>query len=455
METTQRPEIPVHKIVRDLVETNKLDLLPKLLADLHPADISEAISRLDLDQQPDVFLQLSIQSAPAVLAELDDSHRENLLNNLSDMHIIKLLSGLDSDDAADVIADLDEDRIPHILEALPAKDNLELKTLLLYDEETAGGIMGLEIVAVNQHCTAKEALRILRSKSHEVDDVYNIYAIDRRGVLRGFASLKDVVLAEPSTKISAIMDPELVKIYPDMDQEEVAHLFQKYDLVAAPVVDEANRLVGRITVDDIMDVVEDEASQDITMMAGITDEDISERSILKLSWVRLPWLLVAFAGELISAKIMESHLGAGIAITKIVRAAAFIPLIMAMGGNTGIQSATVVIRGLATGEFNLRDTGQRLLKEISVTLVNSLVISLTLFSFIFFVHHQLEFGIQLAIAMTCVLLIASFMGTMVPFLLKRIGIDPAVATGPFITTSNDVLGLLVYFNIIILFEKWF
>lgn len=425
--------------------------LPALLTDMHPADIAEALRRLDDEHQPVIILQLPAEQASDVIRELDDSTLERLLNNLSDHSIIKLLQELDSDDAADVVAIIDKERIPNILQALPEKDTIDLRTLLLHDEETAGGIMALEIVAVNQDSTAQDALQSLRSKRNEVDDVYNIYAIDRRGILRGLVSLKDVVLADPRAKLRDIMSTDVPIIHPEMDQEEVAHIFHKYDLVAAPVVDSANRLVGRITFDDILDVVEEETNEDVTMMAGITHEAISERSVFKLSWVRLPWLLVAFFGEVISAIVMKHF---NVSSTKIIISAYFIPLIMAMGGNTGIQSATIVIRGLATGEFSLRDTGARLLREIGVALLNGLVIATLLFIVVTVWLKETNFGILLGFAMIFVLFMASFMGTIIPFVLKRINIDPAVATGPFITTTNDVLGLLVYFGMIHLFSQW-
>jgi magnesium transporter len=303
-----------------------------------------------------------------------------------------------------------------------------------------------------------------------VDDVYNIYVVDNQGVFKGAVSLKDLVLADPQTRISQIMDDEAISIKLETDQEEVANIFHKYDLVAAPVVDQQGRLVGRITVDDVLDVVQEEASEDITMMAGITDESIRIPSIFKVSGVRLPWLLVAFVGELVSAGVMM-HFEASVA--QVFVAAIFIPLIMAMGGNMGIQSSTVVIRGLATGDIHLRDTGQRLRREISVAFLNGFVIVflligvVTLWSHLPILGKVLStpafgevlgipiFGMILGFALLAVLFNAAFMGTLLPFLFKRLGFDPAIATGPFITTTNDVLGLLVYFGIITGSLGWF
>jgi magnesium transporter len=311
--------------------------------------------------------------------------------------------------------------------------------------------MALEIIAVEQSRTAKEALNVLRKKADEVDDVYQIYAVDNNGILKGVVSLKDLVLADPKRQLSEIIDKEIVTIRPEMDQEEVANIFHKYDLVSAPVVDKVGRLAGRITIDDILDVVKEEANEDITMMAGITDDEIRGHSLLRISAVRLPWLMVAFFGEVVSALVL-SHFQAS--FEQILAAAFFIPLIMAMGGNAGIQSATVVIRGLALGDIDLRDTGRRLIREISIALLNGCIIVILLFSVVSIWLHTPKFGAILSIAMLAVLFNAALMGTLIPFLLKRLGVDPAIATGPFITTSNDILGLMVYLGLISIFQKW-
>jgi len=442
---------PISEIIDEYIEDGRADQVRTLVDELHPADIAEAIDRLDPDYGILVFGYLDTETAAEVLIELDESVRERIIDPLTDELLVAIIGELDSDDAADVLAELDEARQRSVMAAMPKKDEREVRTLLRHDEESAGGLMALEIVAVNQNRNAQHALDVLRKKADEVDDVYNIYAVDSRGQLTGVASLKDVVLADSTTKLSDLMDTEVIAIRPEMDQEEVAQLFHKYDLVAAPVVDEIGRLVGRITFDDVMDVVEEEASEDITMMAGITDEAIRERSLFRLSWVRLPWLLVAFAGEIVSALIMESFSNR---IEIIVTAAFFIPLIMAMGGNIGIQSATIVIRGLATGEFSIHDMWQRLFSELSVTLFNAVIIAALVVGVVSLWLHEFRMGLVLALALIGVLLNAALMGTLIPFVLKRLKIDPAVATGPFITTSNDVLGLLVYFSMLLAFKGW-
>ncbi len=441
----------IFEIIEKLIEKEDWSVLKQILIDIHPADLAEIVMRLDRNERERVFENLGPERAAEVLVELDSPIRQDILKNINETRLVRIVGSMDSDDATDIIGELEEDTAKRVLESMPSKEHHEVETLLVHDEETAGGIMALEIVAVNEEKTAHQALEELRNKADEVEDVYNIYVIDSKRRLKGVASLKDVVLADPQTRLSEIMDRDAVFIHHDMDQEEVANIFHKYNLVAAPVVDKEGRLIGRITVDDVLDVVEEEASEDISLMAGITDEEIRGRSIFRASGVRLPWLLIAFGGEIVSAVVM-SHFKTS--LNQIVASAFFIPLIMAMGGNTGMQSATVVIRGLATGDINLRDTGRRLFKEIGAVFLNGIVISLLLFGVAVIWLQQPRFGLILAVAMMSVLFNATFMGTMIPFLLKRLGVDPAIATGPFITTSNDILGLVVYFGIMSIFFNW-
>ena len=435
--------------LEELLEKKDNAALRKVLKDQHAADIAEALIRLSAEDKIHIIGLMSSERASEVLVELDGQERYELIHNLDEKKLVQIIGIMDSDDAADVIGELDEEVAKRILRAMPGKELQEVRTLLRHDEETAGGIMALEIVSVNQKNTAAQALKVLRNKAGEVDDVYNIYVVDDAGILKGIASLQDVVLASPRAKLEKIMDREAVVIHTDLDQEEVANLFQKYNLVAAPVVDEKGRLVGRITVDDVLHVVEEEVSEDFTRMAGITDDDISEKSVFKISSVRLPWLLVAFVGEMISAKVLNHFVPvASGTLDNIILATLFIPLIMAMAGNIGIQSSTVIIRGLATGDIHLRDTGRRLIRESSVAFVNGLVIAVLLCGMIAVWMHQPRMGFVLGFALLIVLFVAGLTGTLVPLILKRFHVDPAIATGPFITTSNDVLGLIIYYSIV-------
>jgi magnesium transporter len=433
------------QILQDLLNRHNSIMLKNILTDLHPADIAEAMVEMDKEERTQLLELIPLEKTAQTLIDLDKHILDSVLESLDESRLVSIISTMDSDDAADILGELDEEIAHRVLMALPAEAFHEVQRLMRHEEDTAGGIMALEVVAVNKDTTASQALNVLRRKADEVDDVYNIYVIDNDGVLVGMASLKDVVTAAPKAVLSKIMKSDPISVLAHTDQEEVANLFRKYDLVAAPVVDEQGRLVGRITVDDVLDVVEEEASEDITKMAGITDDEIGERSILKTSSVRLPWLLVAFVGEIMSAKVLQHFMPSE---NKLIIATFFIPLIMAMGGNIGIQCSTVVIRGLAIGDIRLGDTGRRLIQELSVALLNGLLIACLLLGTVAWMFSNLKFGTVLSFALLTVLFIASFVGTLVPLFLKRIRIDPAIATGPFITTSNDVLGLLIYFTII-------
>jgi magnesium transporter len=435
----------IEEVVRELLQKQDWTVLKTILVDLHPADIAEIVTRMDRDERRQMFSLIETEKIAEVIIELDDPVWKEILEEQDEEKLVAIIKAMDSDDAADIIGELEKDLAARVLDAMPWKESREVETLLRHDEETAGGIMALEIVAVDQEKTAGEALEVLRRKAEEVEDVYNIYAVDGKGVLKGIVSLKDLVLANPKARLNELMDKEPVSIHPEMDQEEVANLFQKYDLVSAPVVDAQERLVGRITVDDVLEVVEEEVNEDFTKMAGITDEEIGERSIFKISRVRLPWLLLAFVGQIVSAKIYEHFVPS---TSELIMATFFVPMIMAMAGNIGIQSSTVIIRGLVTGDIRLKDTGWRLLQELSVAFLNGFGIAVLLFTVVSLWFRDTVFGGVLGVAMLAVLTIAALLGTLVPLFLKRIRIDPAIATGPFITTSNDIIGLTIYFTII-------
>lgn len=445
MEIQESQEKDIYSSLIELFEKNDEAMIKTALADLHPADIAEVVARFDDDQRQQVFHLLDDETAAEVIIDLDSVSQREVLEELDEKRLVEIIGTLDSDDATDIVGVMDSEVAERILAAMPWKEFREVETLLRHEEDTAGGIMALEVVAVDEKSTAKEALKRLREKSEEIDDVYNIYVVDSRGILKGIVALKDLVLANTRVTMDKLMEADPIAVQTDMDQEEVAKLFRKYDLVAAPAVDRNGRLVGRITVDDVMHVMEEEASEDFSRMAGITDEELDARSVWHASYVRLPWLLVAFVGELFSAMVLQHFMPSH---DKVLFATIFIPLIIAMAGNIGIQSSTVIIRGLATGDIHLRDTWGRLLREISVAFMNGIVIALLLLGVVTFWFHRPKFGMVLSVALLSVLFVAAFAGTLIPLFLKRIKVDPAIATGPFITTSNDVIGLVIYFSII-------
>jgi magnesium transporter len=430
--------------LRDLIEKKNQGALRNLLIELHPADIADIFTTLRKEERKYLFPLLPAEMASAVLPELDPPLVEQLLEDVSERELSGLVDKMDSDDAADILSDLPVETARNILEQIPADISEEVRELLAYAEDSAGGIMALEYVAVTLKSSVNQTIKAIRRAKKRIEHIHNVWVVDEQGMLAGSVSLTDLVLAKGKSPLSKIMDTDIKYVYTDMDQEEVAILFRKYDLVALPVVNAARQLVGQITIDDIIDVVEEEASEDMSLFAGASDEEIQEDSFLKISWVRLPWLMVAFIGQLIAAIIIEHFEGT---ITQIIALTFFMPLIMAMGGNSGIQSSIIIIRGLATGEISLESTWRRFFRELRVALFIGFIFGL-LITLVVGLWQNMIMGLVIGIALNLVILQATLFGGLIPFILKRADIDPALASGPFITTVNDILGLLIYLVII-------
>jgi magnesium transporter len=431
--------------IRELIEKKNQGALLNLLIDLHPADISDLLSSLKKDERKYLFALLPTIKASAVLPEVDPPIADQILEDVSEQRLSTLVDKMDSNDAADIISELPDEIAQSILEQIPDEVSEEVKELLLYEEDTAGGIMALEFVAINLKSTVTQTIKAIRKARKRMTAIHHVWIVDNHGKLQGSVSLTDLVLAKGKTLISKIMITDIKYVYTDMDQEEVAILFRKYDLVTLPVVNSMHQLVGQITIDDIIDVVEEEASEDISIFAGANDEEIQEDSFLKISWVRLPWLMIAFVGQLIAAFIIQRF---ETTIIQIIALTFFMPVIMAMGGNSGIQSSIIVIRGLATGEISLENTWRRFFRELRVSLFIGFVFGSLMILVVGLWLNNYTMGLIIGIALNLVILQATIFGGMIPFLLKRIEVDPALASGPFITTFNDILGLLIYLIII-------
>lgn len=435
----------VYNDIKNLLENNQLDFIKNILTDLHPADISDLIEHCEPDDRKKIFSILPPEMASEVLAELEDPQTEDLLEEMESTDIAKMVDHMDSDDAADVLAELPVEKATEVLDKVEEENSVDIQELLTYREDSAGGIMAKEYVAVNANFTIQQAIDELRKIKEKVGELYNVYVVDDFVKLVGFIALKDLVLAEPNLLVKDVMNPEIISIESHTDQEEVAKVFQKYDLVSAPVINHRQKLIGRITIDDIMDVINEETDEDLRRIAGTGEEDILEESIFKISRARIPWLIISFFGEIISAFIMDSF---SATLGQIIAAAFFIPLVMAMGGNTGTQTSIIVVRGLATGEIGIRDIRKRLWREIRVTLFTGLMLALLIFSIVTLWQNNTRFAAVLAGTLMIVVINASIFGSMIPFVLKKINIDPALATGPFISAFNDVVGLLIYFTML-------
>ncbi len=439
--------------IQYLVHADELAKLKNIIIDVHPADLADIIREMENEDRGVLFSLLSTETASDVLLELDEVTREHVVQKLEEGRLSRIIDEMDSDDAADVVSELPEELVPKVLSSIDTQDRAEVETLLVHDEESAGGIMALEFVAVYEDEMVDDAIQEIRQKAQEVEHVYNVYAIDRGGRLVGVISLKKLILVQPRTLIRDVMKTDVISVTVEKDQEEVASLVRKYDLVSVPVVDHYNRLVGRITIDDIVDVLQDEANEDLDRMAGFVDEEIlQEMSTFRISKNRLPWLIVGFIGELCSALVMKSF---DRSIQQTVATAFFIPLMMAMGGNAGIQSSTIVVRSIALAEGGATDRWSRFYRELRVSLLNGIIIGILLFCAVYIWMNEPYFGLVIAVAMLVVIMNAAAVGALVPFVLTKFKYDPAIATGPFITTTNDVVGLAIYLGLVTFYLNHF
>ncbi|MFK8297665.1 magnesium transporter [Capnocytophaga cynodegmi] len=440
------------KLTDELIEQIELLITEKrnkeletLLNDMHYADIAEIIHELDIKDAIYIIRLLDTEKTSDVITELDEDFRDKILENMSAKEIADELIELDTDDAADIISELPENRktevISYIEDVEHAKDIVEL---LRYDEDTAGGLMAKELVRVNENWNVLKCVKEMREQAEFVKRVHSIYVVDDNDVLKGRLSLKDLLTTSTRSNIKDIYIPKVDYVYVTDTAEDVARIMAKYDLEAIPVVDEMKRLVGRITIDDVVDVIKEEAEKDYQLAAGITHDVEADDSIWKLTKARLPWLLIGMFGGLGAASIINGFQGA---MERFPVLLIFIPLIQATAGNVGVQSSAIVVQGLANDSIDGEIWG-RLFKEFLLGLINGLAIA-TVVILISHFAFQTSYLISLtvAVALVTVIINAAVIGTFIPIFLHKRGIDPAVATGPFITTSNDVLGILIYFSI--------
>ena len=416
----------------------------ELLDDLHPADIAELFQELDHDEFQFFVDLLDDDTAADVLMEMDEDDRKEILANMSNETIAKqFLEHLDTDDAVDLIQELDEkDRdevISHIDDVEQAGDIIDL---LKYDDDTAGGLMGTEMIVVNENWSMPECVKQMRLQAEDMDEIYNVYVVDNDNRLRGVFPLKKMITHPSLSKIKHVMQEDPISVKTDTPIEDVALDFEKYDLVAMPVVDSIGRLVGRITVDDVMDSVREQNERDYQLASGIATDIETDDSMFAQTKARLPWLLIGMVGGLANSVIL-GNFEAGFATNPAM--ALFIPLIGGTGGNVGIQSSAIVVQGLANGSLDLKNSMKQIWKEMGVSLINALVISLLVFVYNCFRLDPLNpTTIAVSASLFAVVIFASVFGTLVPLMLERFNIDPALATGPFITITNDIIGMLIY-----------
>lgn len=430
--------------ITELIKNQKDDEISVLFDDVHHADIAEVLDELSFNDALYIIRLLDSETTSEVLMDVDDDIREKILEQLSAKEIAEEIDELDTDDAADVIAELPEERVQEVMQKIEDKEHAkEIVELLRYGEDTAGGLMAKELVKVNENWLVLGCVKEMRKQAEEVERVHSIYVVDDDGKLKGRLSLKDLLMASTRAKISDVYIQKVDSVNVNDKAEDVANIMRKYDLEAIPVVDELDVLVGRITIDDIVDVIKEEADKDYQMAAGLTKDVDSEDSIWQLTRARLPWLFLGMIGGLSAASIMG---GFSDAMEKSPVLFLFTPLVAAMGGNVGVQSSAIIVQGLANDAIR-GGIFKRLLKDVFLSFVNGLILALLLFAFVFFIKSDFLIAFSIAISLFVVIIVAGLVGTFIPLLLDKQGIDPAIATGPFITTSNDILGILIYFSI--------
>jgi magnesium transporter len=434
----------IHEL-EQLIQNKNDQQLGVLLNDLHHADIAEILDELDFDEATYIFKVLDSEKTAEILLELEDDLREKILSRLSPKEIAEELDELETNDAADIIAELSQSKKQEVISELQDVEHAkDIVDLLRYDEDTAGGIMHKELVKVNENWDVFTCIKQMRIQAENISRVHSIYVVDDEDRLKGRLSLKDLLTTSAKTPISEVYIKKLNSVKVDAEDVEVARIMQKYDLEAIPVIDELGRLVGRITIDDIVDVIKDEANEDYQLAAGISQDVEADDSILELTKARLPWLVLALLGGFVSVKVLGLFGGAMLQHGNLFF---FTPLIAAMAGNVGVQSSAIIVQGLANDTLS-GSLFNRLIKEVSLSLLNGVILATILFlGSHFLLDVEFIIGIIVTIALISVIIIASLIGTFVPLLLDKFGIDPALATGPFITTSNDICGILIYFSI--------
>ena len=430
--------------ISDLILNKNNKEIKKIVKTLHYADLAELINELKFDESLYLLKLIDSDKTSDVLTELDEDLRERVLKEFSEKEIAGEIKELDSDDAVDILSELSEDKKEKVISLIKDENITEnIRELLNYDEDTAGGLMAKELISVNENWSVLKCLREIRKQAKDITRVHSIYVLNKKEELIGRLSLKDLIMSPSKKKIKQIYIPKVDYVNVNDSAEDVAKLMRKYDLEAIPVINDDRQLLGRITIDDIVDFIKDEAEEDYLLAAGVSNDVEADDSIFELSKARLPWLILGLFGGLGSVFILESF--EEIMASESLRALFFYtPLIAAMAGNVGVQSSAIVVQGLAN-DLIKGSVLKRLVKEVSLTVLNGIILSLLIIGFGQIVNQPIEMSLTISVSMIFVIIVAALIGTAVPIILDKLDIDPAIATGPFITTGNDVIGILLFF----------
>ena len=428
------------------IEQHNVSEVSAIIAEMEAVDIAHFFEDLDTEDQKFLYDLMGNEQSAEMLLEIDENERKKFLSQLSSKEIAdEIINEIDSDDAADIIAELPEEQQDEIIQHLDDEEHAQnIVDLLRYDEDTAGGLMATELVKVNENLSIISAVKEMRKQAEDLDEVYSIYVVDDTNKLLGILSLKKLLTTSSSTRVSDVFNSKIQSVKDSEEAEEVARFMQKYDLFEVPVIDSLGKLVGRITIDDVMDFVKEETEKDYQLASGISRDVDSTDNVFNMTKARLPWLFIGMVGGLIGSRVLQGNQSA---LQNVPALMFFVPLIAATAGNIGVQASAIIVQGLANDTLG-KDTFKTLAKEISVSAASGLILSLIIFAFNLLInHHDFTISMTISISLLAVIMVAAVIGTIVPIVLNRNKIDPAIATGPFITTSNDILGVLIYFSI--------
>ncbi len=415
--------------------------------------MAEALHKLNQHERVILYRDIDEKDLASLITEVSIELQEEIITTIDNLKLKKVLENMSDDDIVDIFGELSEDEVKNLMKLLGKEEREEVKKLSKHEKDTAGGLMTTDFFCVNTGTKIKEIISTLKEEGNEVELIYYVYINDKNtGKLVGVASLKEIIISDDTKNIEEIMEENVISVSPETDQEKVAYAISKYDLLAIPVIDSNERIMGIITVDDIIDVIEEEATEDIYTMAGLAEEDVVEEGRIASSVkIRLPWILISLFGELLSAKIMHTFGGT---LEKLVALAFFVPLIMAMGGNSGSQSSAVMVRKIALGEAEKDKLKKIILKESTAGIILGLISSAIVFSVAYSAYKNIVLAMIIAFALLIAISWAAFFGTITPIIFSRYKIDPAAASGPFITTLNDIGGILIYFGLAALLMKF-
>ena len=444
--STQVSEKQLLLQIQPLIENQEAEAVRLLLEAYRPEDIADIFWDIELDEAKFIIKVVGQEDAVEIIRSLDEELQERFFKGYDAKEIADdVVSYLDSDDSVDILNLLPTRKAEEVLSYLDDQDYAKnLAAMLHYDDDVAGGLMAKELVQVKHNWTVSQCIEEIRLQAEEVESVHAVYVVDDKNILKGVVSLKDIVLSKAHTSVIEITNTEFIAVNAYATGEEVARLMNKYDLITIPVIDSMNRLIGRITIDDVVDFIKEEADKDFQLQAGLSDSVVSEDKVLILSKARLPWLMVGLMGGLGSSMLVSNF---ETDISHLPQMAFFMPVVAAMGGNAGVQSSAIIVQGLANNTLKSKNIMPKLAKEFTVSLINGLVCSALLLMFNLIIGHGYDLSIVVSIALITVIIFASLLGTVTPLILEKFNIDPALATGPFVTTINDIIGLTVYFSL--------